>query len=159
MKYWIIAFMGFVLFWSCEEDDICQGNDTPQMILKIAYQNEADSLRMDSLVIFRKNLTTDVFEGIYRSSFKKKDSLGVSLWLDDVPQTEFIISNRTYDTSYYDTLTVSYTRDLSYGSKACGYKINYFNVNYDVTSNFFIEKEALQTDITDETTAHLALYY
>lgn len=158
MKYFIFCLLGMIFFLSCEEDDICLDEKTPQMIFKLDYQNIEDTLRIDSLVIFRKNIDNN-FENIYRSTFDKTDSLAVSLLLEDVDETQFIISKRTYDTSLYDTLTVRYTRELEFGSKACGYKVNYIDVNYNITSHFFVELEALQNDITNETTAHLQLYY
>ena len=161
MKYFLIILLGFCLIYSCEEDDICVDEKTPQLYVKFEDedQDEDDDSEMDSIIIYRKN-----FEGTYELVIQQAktvaiDSVQVALLLEEVAETELIISKRTYDITNYDTLTVNYVREVEFGSKACGYKVNYLDTQFSITDNFFIALEQLQPQITNEENPHILLYY
>lgn len=159
MKYFIALCLLMGILWSCEEDDICTEGKSPRMFLRFENFAEADSARMDSIFIWRQN-ATDAFE-LYmaRSKTGARDSALVPLPITEVNEAQFIISPRRHVISMYDTLTVTYQRELEFGSKACGYRVNYLDAAYSVTNHFFVASEEIDTNITDEETPDLLLYY
>lgn len=159
MKYLICGILMFFLLWSCEEDDICIDDKSPRMYLKFENLAIEDSVRMDSLFIWRQNLNNAYELYIARSKPNFVDSILVPLPIAEVEQAKFVISPSFNEISSRDTLTVNYDRQLEFGSKACGYKVTYLNVNYDITNHFFVASEAIDTNITDEQTPDLLLYF
>lgn len=159
MKYFIFLLTILTVMISCEEDDICLDEKTPRLHLKFQNVFAADSLRMDSIIIFRKE-TNGNFELVMgKGKPKAVDSTRISLRIDDVNQTQLILTKRRYDTSLYDTLTLNYNREIAFGSKACGYKVEYIQVDYQISQHFFVDKEELHTNITNEENPHILLYY
>lgn len=159
MKYIIFICISFSVMISCEEDDICLDGKTPQLFLKFQPRHSADSLRMDSIIVYRKEPNGNFDLVFAKSKNNPIDSIKVSLRIDEVNQTQLILTKRRADISLYDTLTLNYNRELAFGSKACGYKVEYIQVDYQITQQFFVEKEDLDTNITNEETPHILLYY
>lgn len=153
MKRTVFIFFLSLFFIACEEDDICLEGTSPRLGIKF---ESTDTQTQDSVIIFRKG-SDDVFSQVYADTVT--DSVYIALRLDDITETQLILSTRTYDTSLYDTLTVSYTPETLFVSKACGYKTVYQDVSYQTTFNFFTELEVLKTEITDESTADILLTY
>lgn len=159
MKYFVSIIIILLAFWACEEDDICVEDKSPRMYLKFENQLIEDTARMDSIVIWRKNLNNEFEAYAKRAKTQSVDSILVPLPIAEVNQAQFIISPRTIETNLYDTLTVNYTRALDFGSKACGYRVNYLDVQYEITTNYFVYIEEIDNNITDEETPDLLLYF
>lgn len=158
MKYFLIVL--FLIFAvSCEEDDICVEGKTPRLFVKFKNTGEEDSLRMDSIIVWRQYPGSNFQLYIAKPKNSLEDSILLPLPLNEVNQASFIISGRRLDPAQYDTLSLNYTRELDYSSKACGYKVNYLDMEYQLTDNFFEAAEKLDFNITDEETPHLLLYY
>lgn len=159
MKYLLYISVILMAFVACEEDDICVDGKSPQLYMKFENRLPQDSLRMDSLIIFRKEPNGN-FEMISAKAFPKSiDSTKVSLRIDEVNQTQLILTPRRFQTNLYDTLSINYDRKIVYGSKACGYKVNYLQTAYHLSQHFFVGKEELDTNIINEETPHILFYY
>ena len=159
MKYFIFILSIMTLVASCEEDDICLDGKTPQLYLKFQNQTPASEARMDSLIVYRKEANGNFEMILTKAQAGPIDSAKVSLRIDEVNQTELILTTRRNEPALYDTLRINYDRNVVYGSKACGYKVNYIQTEYNITQHFFVEKEELDTNITNEEAPHLLLYY
>ena len=114
---------------------------------------------MDSIIVWRQYPGSNFQLYIAKPKNSLEDSILLPLPLNEVNQASFIISGRRLDPAQYDTLSLNYTRELDYSSKACGYKVNYLDIDYQITDNFFEAAEELDFNITDEETPHLLLYY
>lgn len=159
MKYFIFILSVLTLLASCEEDDICLDGKTPQLYLKFQNQSPATEGRMDSLIVYRKEANGNFEMVLAKAQLNAIDSTKVSLRIDEVNQTELILTTRRNESALYDTLRINYDRNVVYGSKACGYKVNYIQAEYSITQQFFVDKEELDTNITNEEAPHLLLYY
>ena len=159
MKYFGIILMAFILLMSCEEDDICFDEKTPQLFLKFENLQEQDAERMDSVIIFRKEPNGQFELILAQPKPNPIDSVKVSLRIDEVNQTQLIITPRRQNINLYDTLTINYDRSIVFGSKACGYKVNYIQTEYIISENYFVDKEEIELNITHEENPHLLLYY
>lgn len=159
MKYFIFILSVLTLLASCEEDDICLDGKTPQLYLKFQNQSPLTEGRMDSLIVYRKEANGNFEMVLAKAQLNAIDSTKVSLRIDEVNQTELILTTRRNESALYDTLRINYDRNVVYGSKACGYKVNYIQAEYSITQQFFVDKEELDTNITNEEAPHLLLYY
>lgn len=159
-----MKYFGFILFIlialiSCEEDDICFDEKTPQLFIKFENQLPEDVDRMDSIIVYRKEPHGNFELVLAQSKTNPQDSVKVSLRIDEVNQTQLIITPRRFETSLFDTLTINYDRNVVFGSKACGYKVNYIQTEYIISQNYFVEKEEIELNIIHEENPHLLLYY
>ncbi|MDO5656470.1 MAG: DUF6452 family protein [Flavobacteriaceae bacterium] len=159
MKYYVFLLMLLGVLWSCEEDDICDEGKSPRMYLKFRNIDEQSAERMDSIYLWRQNTAGDFELYIFKAKTAAEDSVLVPLPIVEVTEAYFVISPKRYDVETRDTLKVDYQRVLDFGSKACGYKVNYLNVNYEISNRFFVGSEVIDTNITDEETPDLLLYY
>lgn len=118
---------------SCDEDDICvNGEGTPN--LTVVFRNNLDSEnRMDTLTIYAAS--TPDFENrdtLYQKFFT--DSIKLPLGGLGTSNKYFSIQRRSNE--IVDILTVSYDNKSEYVSKACGFRLTYDNLNYNITQNF-----------------------
>lgn len=159
--------------WSCEKDDICADttSTTPHLIIRFYDIANPDNLKVvrklsargfdadgieiekeifvpadkDSIVLPLRFAT----EGISTSSQfvleKNRD-----YFLDSIPTT---LSNR-------DIITVTYTPEFEYVSRACGYRSIFTNISITISpdaSNWIKSSEIVNTTIENETQAQIIL--
>lgn len=159
MKYFSFLILIFVFLTSCEEDDICFDEKSPQLFIKFENQLPENENRMDSVIIYRKEPNGNFELILAQPRNNPVDSVKVSLRIDEVNQTQLILTPRRFDTNLYDTLTINYDRKIVFGSKACGYKVNYIQTEYQISQNYFVDKEEIELNIIHEENPHLLLYY
>lgn len=160
MKKLLLPFISLLLlglFFACEENDICLEGKTPQLIIKL--KNKADPKQiMDSLYIFQENT-----KGFYTPIIagKGRDSVSIPLPLEETNHTNFIFSKRKdYTAENSDKAILSYDYSTKYTSKACGFRVIYKNLKFDLLSTHFIKSyKILRNEITDQSSAHIELYY
>lgn len=141
---------------SCEEDDICLDEKTPRVFMKLKATPAIDSIKFDSVLIYRKEKNNE-FSLIKR--YKNPDSIGVSLRIDDVNSTEFILARRRYELNSFDTIKIEYEKKLDFASKACGYRWNYFDLKVENSKHLIDSITVLNPNITDEKNSHLLIHY
>lgn len=89
--------------------------------------------------------------------------------LDRVNTTRFLLTTDTYDdnddtptTSNTDVFEISYTPELVYVSRACGYK-SIFNeltaIRETDTNNWIVDFEVINSTIDNENAAHINIYH
>lgn len=143
-------------FLSCEEDDICLDEKTPRVFMKLKATPAIDSIKFDSVLIYRREKNNE-FSLVKR--YKNPDSIGVSLRIDDVNSTEFILARRRYEVNSYDTIKIEYEKKLDFASKACGYRWNYFDLKVKNSKHLIDSITVLNPNITDEKNSHLLIHY
>jgi len=146
----IIVSVIFVV--SCEEDDVCVGEGTPY--LTVVFRNTLDTENQKDTLTIESDVTAD-FENpdtLYLKSFT--DSIKLPLGGLDETQTFFRIKRRSNAIS--DVLTVNYTTQTEYVSKACGFRVVYEGLDYTTTFNHIQAIEPGESnELKDETTTNL----
>lgn len=153
MRQFILFLIG-ILFFSCEEEDICTEGSTPRLVIQTKNSQES-SIEIDSIQIYRSQNQND--------SLILKATLGnqhkIPLLLKKAPSTKFIFKTYQKNHIWQDELTIGYDYELKYISKACGYRVQYNNLKVKFNSGFFKQVEVLNPTLDHETTAHLLFYY
>ncbi len=124
----------FTIFLAgCEEDDICIGDGTPN--LTVVFRNAFNSENQkDTLSIYRS----------FSPGFENPDTIYQKVFTDSI---KLPLGGLSSDKAYFkirrasnpdaDVLSVGYTVNSEFVSKACGFKMVYSNLNYTAT-NFHI---------------------
>lgn len=158
-KYFFLILILSVVsfsFWNCEKDDICPDGTvtTPQLVIEFYDSSVTDSIiTLSAIDYFDVTINDTVSESsvsqILVSLNPNEDSVSYELIMTD-----------ENDVSATDTITINYTRQNIYVSRACGYKTNFTITDVILNSNNWISSEAIiQPSITNEDEVHLALYY
>ncbi|MDJ0644986.1 MAG: DUF6452 family protein [Flavobacteriaceae bacterium] len=139
---------------SCERDDICIDETTPNLILK--FLDAAD-----------ENLTKGVsgLEIVYlESDFDTLSGTGDSIFIPlriDSDTTKYKLTNQiTTDDIRVDTIVVSYEREEVFVGRACGFKMVFNNIKIESsTTNWIQDIETVENpqNIENETTAHITI--
>lgn len=150
-RYIILLVLAFVLIISCEKDDICLENTTPNLMLKF-YNFENDTIvktiKIDSIRVLNKSLISNY-------TAQSFDSILIPLDVNQYATSYQITSGDTSDTIYF-----SYARNDIFVSRSCGYKTNFENLAIDSTTNNWIKSYNINTTIIDnDTTAHINIYH
>ncbi len=150
-RYITLLVLAFVLIISCEKDDICLENTTPNLVLKF-YDFENDTL-VKSMLIDSIRAIDNVLIGDYTK--KTLDSILIPLDLNEFKTVYQISSGGTSDTIYF-----SYGRNDVFVSRSCGYKTIFENLAIDSTTNNWIKSYNINNTIIDnDTTAHINIYH
>ena len=150
-KYITLLVLAFVLIISCEKDDICLENTTPNLMLKF-YDFENDTLIKTIKIDSIKVLTNGLISNYTAKSF---DSILIPLDVNQYTTSYQITSENTSDTIYFN-----YDRNDVFVSRSCGYNTNFENLTIDSTTNNWIKAYNINTTIIDnDTTAHINIYH
>lgn len=150
----LIPFCLLFALISCEDDDICVGNGTPN--LTVVFRNSLNTANLkDTLSIYSSlNENFENQDTIFEKIFT--DSIKLQLNGLNTNQTYFKIKRRSNANS--DILSVGYNPESEYVSKACGFRIVYKNLEYSITQqhvSYLIPAE--ENELTDETTTNLTI--
>jgi hypothetical protein len=175
MKYLKILIapivLAVILFMACEPDDICPAGTatTPKLIIDfydaLNQENKKNIFDLVVIGIGNENILSDY-------SFTNTDKVLLPLKTDenttqytliknaevndngtpDNPDDDFIDGN-------YDTITINYSREEIYVSRACGYKTIYKNVTLTIepdADNWMLSREPLNDNqsVEDEFETH-----
>ncbi|UKM63795.1 DUF6452 family protein [Flavobacteriaceae bacterium GSB9] len=175
MKYFktliIPLILLIVLSISCERDDICPASTptTPRLIIDFLDVKNPDN-KKDVVDIVVAGLDNETILGNY--NFVRTSSLLLPLKTDD-NTTQFIVikeaeidDNDTPDdtsddtiTGNQDIITINYSREQVFVSRACGYKTIFKNVTLTIepdSDNWMLSRQPLTDNqsVEDETTTH-----
>lgn len=150
-KHITLLVLAFVLIISCEKDDICLEDTTPNLVLKFYdFENDtlAKSVVIDSIRVIDKELIED-----YTAT--TLDSILIQLDVNAYKTTYQISSGGTSDTIYF-----SYDKNDVFVSRSCGYKTIFENLAIDSITNNWIKLYNINNTIIDnDTTAHINIYH
>ncbi|MCF7560904.1 DUF6452 family protein [Sabulilitoribacter multivorans] len=180
MKYFKVLIIPIlliaVLSISCERDDICPESTptTPRLIIEAYdFDNQESSKNIFGLVVAGVD-NESVLAGY---NIVSTNELVLPLKTDDNTTQYTLISgasindngtpNDTSDDFYngnYDTITINYSREEVYVSRACGYKIIFKNVTITIEpdgDNWILSQQPLNANqsVEDETTAHFNIFH
>ncbi|OBX26946.1 hypothetical protein A9996_02465 [Gelidibacter algens] len=155
---------------SCERDDICASATptTPHLIVRFYdIDDRSETKTVRRMVVKEENTSKFIVDD------KTLDSIVLPLRidvLDNLNTTRFEIKRDIdFETdsdpntvSNTDILEVTYTPELIYVSRACGYKSIFNDVIASRDSdpnNWIIDVEVINTTINNENAAHINIYH
>jgi hypothetical protein len=151
-------------FWNCEKDDICAETipSTPRVV--IAFYEAANPTvlkEVTNLGIIAPGFTEGIsFNGVNKITVPIKTT-------GDTTTLQFIQNGSDTNTTNdnVDEIVFNYTRQVSYVSRACGYKTNFTleatnGAVLTTDSNNWIQNITIeQTTIANENETHIKIYF
>jgi len=159
----------------CERDDICAESTptTPRLLIEFFDVSNQDNL---------KSVSNLVVVGVDNNTVLSDDSATNNITLPlktDVNITQYILwsdyeindndtpdddSDDFYDGGNQDMITINYSREDVYVSRACGFKTIYNNVTITIEDdgdNWILSRESVEDNqsVEDETETHFYLYH
>lgn len=131
----VMAVTAALVFWACEKDDICPENSPKTPDARIEFYVITDGRPEESK---RTNLNVFGLEGKERKEAIKILGNGeyVNLPVNfETGQSRYLFEEGTLT----DTLTLSYEPEMSFVSKACGYRFTFRNVTVSCTTDGPVE--------------------
>lgn len=166
-----ILLIASLLFYvsSCEKDDICVEGDTP--LLVIGFFDAEDTTEAKQVTSIRiKNIDIDSI--LENDSFNDRsnspDSLSVPLRSTAVTTMYQLISNSDDDaeteleTGNIDTLTITYELGEAFVSRACGFVVNYNNIEVSLTEdsdNWVQDISVVQPNVENTDNIHVKILH
>ena len=154
---------------SCEKDDICVDGDTAQLV--IGFYNVEDTTEFKTVSSLRIR-AVDIDSIFTSSSFSDRgnspDSLLIPLRIDGANTTYELISESADDedteeeTGNIDILTISYDTREAFISRACGFVINYDNINITLPNsaeNWIQDISIVQQTIENTDNIHVKIFH
>ena len=147
---------GFIfLALGCQRDDICPEGTETTPLLVIEFYDPLDPTRLKAV----QNLTV-------RATGKEEIFLGpVTVNTVSIPLrtnenfTEYTFTaNTDGEEENSDVISFTYSPDPEYLNRACGYKINYNNMDvaiHDDDNNWILSETIIQESVENETEAHI----
>lgn len=173
-----IITLSVIIFWSCERDDICSASvTTPHLIIRSYDINEQENTSViEGLKVFALNDADEPFN-ISEYNVVNTDSIVLPL-RTDADQTKFIFhfnyeetteNDQTIITGNPDIVTVNYTREDVYVSRACGFKTIFNNLTFSVENetdnpdpdlgNWILQSTIINNTIDNENNAHVTIFF
>lgn len=168
-----------VLSISCERDDICPESTptTPSLIIDMLdFENQESSKNVFNLVVAgvqgTNNLVLPGFDIVttnqlvlplktdedFTQYILIKDGFVNDAGTPDNSDDDF------FDGSNFDTITINYSREEVYVSRACGYKTIFKNVTITIEDDgdrWLLSQQPLNPNqsVEDETTTHFNIFH
>ncbi|MGX1930735.1 DUF6452 family protein [Flagellimonas sp. 2504JD4-2] len=167
----LIAFL-FIYMASCEKDDICVDGDTP--LLYIGFfdiDNPDEHSRVTSIrikAIDNDQILSDSEAFNFTDRSNSPDSLLVPLQIaSNSTQFQFITNSAddadtSEETGNIDTLTINYSTREAFVSRACGFVINYDDLDVSLTSdtsNWIQDITIVQQTIENSNNIHVKIFH
>ncbi|WNH12036.1 DUF6452 family protein [Thalassobellus suaedae] len=170
----VIIIITTIAYISCERDDICPENTptTPNLIVNI-YNAENIENKKNATNLLIIGVNNEEALGIYTST----NNIVLPLNTNE-DTTQYILHNNykvnnngtpddpsdDYAEGNQDIITINYTREDVYVSRACGYKTVFKNVTFNIepdTDNWIESSQPTNDNqsVEDEEEAHYIIFY
>ncbi|MBT8316195.1 MAG: hypothetical protein HKP59_01060 [Lutibacter sp.] len=148
-KNLILMALLFLAILSCEKDDICIEDTTPNLVLRFYdNENQTEVKQITDLTVWAIN-----YDSIYVN--ESLDSIAAPLDLNQNATTYILVNNLVND-----TITFSYDRNDIFVSRSCGYKTTFDNMQIESnTTNWIKNININNTLIDNDTTAHITIFH
>jgi hypothetical protein len=161
----ILIFLYLLTVASCEKDDICVEGNTPLMVIEFFDINNRDNLKnVTTLRVVGEGQTVTVNTVTDRTNLNKiiiplktaADTTGFLLIANSASNDDgFEIGN-------IDTVSFNYARLEDFKSRACGFIINYEELNgvfQTDTDNWIQDIEIMRTEIINSDSTHVKIFH
>ena len=163
LKIPLIILLGILSFSACEKDDICVDGDTPQLVIRFYDQFDTTALREVQALEVKGVIDDEVFDVIPNVSLTE---IKVPLRAD-ATTTSFLITRNLDpedpDTADIDTLILNYDLNKKFVSRACGFVMNFSNIQASIpidSNNWTTGIEVITTSLTqNDTIANVKIFH
>lgn len=161
IKKVIFLFIAFIFISGCEKDDICDAETTtPRIVIDFFNINNPSVPRNVTNLIVR---SPDV-DTLYAAPFNtNKIAIPLKTFADQTVLT--LTNNGNSSLPNTDTITINYSRDIIYISRACGYK-TYFTLQPGAgfvltqgSDNWIQSINTVTNRIDSENEAHIQIFF
>lgn len=165
IKIAFIILLGIIYFSACEKDDICIDGDTPLLVVRFYdFENPEETKAVPSLRVVGLGQNSTVNTIVDRTSL---DSIGIPLRIGEANTSFYLIMDSATDeneieTGNTDTLTFSYEIKEIFKSRACGFIVNYDNLDNTLETgadNWIKSIEIDTTFVTNSSSAHVKIFH
>lgn len=152
-KKFILIFLLILGITSCERDDICIDEITPNFTIRFYdSENPTEFKAVSGLKIKLINTTIDTI-------VMTGDSIQFPI-LNSIDTTVYSLTNQTNNSEIsIDTIMLIYTPTEVFIGRSCGFKSVYNSVIYENTDNWIKDFQIVTTTIQNETAAHVKIFH
>lgn len=159
MKFFskILTISCALILLSCGgDDDIClSGEATPRAKIKFKLASNDKEVQLDSLFIDVEYANGNI-KNIINAT--KVDSVFIPLRVDESAFTKMYVKTRKKGDS--SVININYTTESTYVSPACGYKLSYKDVTYQLEKAEPVKNvQSNQNEIINEDKTHFFLLF
>ncbi len=171
-KVFFIIIVIFAVFISCEKDDICNGsnNNTPHLIIRFYDITDPGTTKtVDDLSFIGEGISNPEF------SISTIDSIAIPLKTLTNSSAFRLIKNATtndngtpddssddFPEGNDDLITITYTNEEIFISRACGFKSIFNNTTTNTAidaDNWILNTEVINPKIENEENAHIHIFH
>lgn len=138
-----------LLATSCEKDDFCIDEITPNLVLRFYdADNPTTVLSATDVTIWPEGLDSIAIN-------ENLDSIAIPLDVNN-PQTIYNFQTGTN----IDQITIDYTVNEIFVTRSCGFKANFSDLNATPETSTWIQSiDVISTTIEDESAAHIQIFH
>lgn len=138
-----------LLATSCEKDDFCIDEITPNLVLRFYdADNPTTVLSATDVTIWPEGLDSIAVN-------ESLDSIAIPLDVNN-PQTIYNFQTGTN----IDQITIDYTVNEIFVTRSCGFKANFSDLNATPETSTWIQSiDVISTTIEDESAAHIQIFH
>jgi hypothetical protein len=161
LKFFLVTAVTLLLL-SCERDDICPEATptTPKLVIEFFDINNTESPKNV------RDLAVRTFEKDTALLFNSTSTISIPLKTDSI-ETSYVFNLNALAESggLRDTLTFFYATEELYVSRACGFKVNFFDFrasleDQETSSEGWIRDiQVIENTIENESETHLFIFY
>jgi hypothetical protein len=163
--YSILVFLCLLTAASCEKDDICVEGNTPLMVIEFFDVDNRETLKnVTALRVVGEGQTVTVNTVTDRTNLNT-----ITIPLKTAADTTgfLLISNSAsnddgFEIGNIDTVRFNYTRLEDFKSRACGFIVNYEELNglfQTDTDNWIQDIEIMQSKISNSDSTHVKIFH
>ena len=151
---------GFVLLsLSCQKDDICPPGTETTPLLVIEFYDSEDPTRLKAVqgLVVRATGMEEDFAGPITAN-----TISIPLRTNENFTEYSFIRNSGGQTENEDLVTITYTPNPEYLNRACGYKMEFLNIDVNIhndSDNWILSDVILQENVENETAAHISFIH
>lgn len=161
----IILFVLIIFaFKGCTKDDICPPDTATTAKLVISFNDIANPSNTKNVAVL--SVITDNEDAFEVISFESTNEIAIPLSTTS-DTTKYLFRRSVISTSdtitNIDKLSFVYRRNEDYVNRACGFRVEYFNLQADLedegTENWIQEIIVIRDTVNDENSAHITLLH
>lgn len=156
LKKFLFSSVIIFIFGSCQKDDICPPNTATTPLLGIIFNDVAELDRLKAVPGLSVRATGKEENFLAPATVNE---IAIPLRTDE-NFTEYIFTrNAGSEDENQDVVTFTYSPNLVYLNRACGYKVEFLNLVVNIhedEDNWINADIILQENVENETEAHLS---
>lgn len=159
LKFLIFILLGILAFQACEKDDICIDADTPLLVIRFYDVTDTTEFKdVQNLVV--RGIGSDGLQDTIPNA--ALDSIMLPLRVEQ-NSTSFTLSRQlSVNDINVDTLTLTYDAKEVFASRACGFIVNYDDLQATIKPDDSVWAQRITIDtslVTNSASAHVKIFH